>query len=145
MQKRSKNEMMQALAGELKEVKQAHLTKPQKEYEDDVELVRNTLRNLLGDSKEAVEFMMELSRESEHPRAAEVLGQMIKQNADIAEMLLKMHADKIKIDQLNNPNTGATNQAAGSNTTNNVFIGSTDELQKMLRAAAAEDDKAIDV
>jgi|TARA_B110000008_G_C16807495_1_gene499317 hypothetical protein len=77
--------------------------------------------------------MLELARESEHPRAFEVLGQLIKNNAEIGEKILKLHKSKKEQDEDSTPalTQGATN--------NNVFIGSTAELQKMLR-----DEKVID-
>jgi len=72
--------------------------------------------------------MMELARESEHPRAFEVLGQLIKQNAEIGEKILKLHKRKKDQDKSDEPK-----QITHKGDTNNVFIGSTAELQKMLR------------
>ena len=88
-----------------------------------------------GQGDEAIELMLELARESEHPRAFEVLGQLIKQNAEIGEKILKLHKSKKEVDKEDDmpalASIGPTN--------NNVFIGSTAELQKMLR-----DEKVID-
>ena len=96
----------------------------------DYERVRKDLFDLAGQGDEAIELMLELARESEHPRAFEVLGQLIKQNAEIGEKILKLHKTKKEVDKDDNlsalPPSGTTN--------NNVFIGSTAELQKMLRA-----------
>tara|TARA_B110000495_G_scaffold33920_1_gene26729 strand:- start:689 stop:949 length:261 start_codon:yes stop_codon:yes gene_type:complete len=72
--------------------------------------------------------MLELARESEHPRAFEVLGQLIKQNAEIGEKILKLHKTKKEVDKEDD-----TPGALAGPTNNNVFIGSTAELQKMLR------------
>ena len=96
----------------------------------DYERVRKDLFDLAGQGDEAIELMLELARESEHPRAFEVLGQLIKQNAEIGEKILKLHKTKKEVDKDDNllpaPSSGTTN--------NNVFIGSTAELQRMLRA-----------
>jgi hypothetical protein len=70
--------------------------------------------------------MLELARESEHPRAFEVLGQLIKNNAEIGEKILKLHKSKKEVDKDDMPTLPDGN-------TSNVFIGSTAELQKMLR------------
>jgi len=98
----------------------------------DYERVRKDLFDLADQGEEAIELMLELARESEHPRAFEVLGQLIKQNAEIGEKVLKLHKTKKEVDKEDNPlllpPSGTTN--------NNVFIGSTAELQRMLRDEA---------
>ena len=97
--------------------------------DDDYERVRRDLFDLAGQGDEAIELMLELARESEHPRAFEVLGQLIKQNAEIGEKILKLHKTKKEVDKEDDlPALGTT-----GSTNNNVFIGSTAELQKMLR------------
>lgn len=101
----------------------------------DFERVRRDLFDLSTQGEEAIELMMELARESEHPRAFEVLGQLIKQNAEIGEKVLKLHKSKKEQDKTDEP--AALAQQAATN--NNVFIGSTAELQKMLR-----DEKVIE-
>jgi lipopolysaccharide biosynthesis regulator YciM len=101
----------------------------------DYDRVRRDLFDLAGQGDEAIELMLELARESEHPRAFEVLGQLIKQNAEIGEKILKLHKTKKEVDKVE-----ADVPALAGTTNNNVFIGSTAELQKMLR-----DEAAIDV
>ena len=111
------------------------LTGTKSKIDADFERVRRDLFDLSTQGEEAIELMMELARESEHPRAFEVLGQLIKQNAEIGEKVLKLHKSKKEQDKTDEPialaQQGATN--------NNVFIGSTAELQKMLR-----DEKVIE-
>ena len=93
--------------------------------------VRDSLYDLSEQGEEAIELMMELARESEHPRAFEVLGQLIKQKADINDKLMKLHKSNKEIKKVD---------ALDPATNNNVFIGSTADLQKMLH-----DEKVIDV
>ena len=95
----------------------------------DYDRVRRDLFDLAGQGDEAIELMLELARESEHPRAFEVLGQLIKQNAEIGEKILKLHKTKKEVDKVE----ADVPALAGGTTNNNVFIGSTAELQKMLR------------
>ena len=97
----------------------------------DYDRVRRDLFDLAGQGDEAIELMLELARESEHPRAFEVLGQLIKQNAEIGEKILKLHKTKKEVDKVE-----ADVPALAGTTNNNVFIGSTAELQKMLRDEA---------
>jgi len=111
------------------------LTGTKSKIDQDFERVRRDLFDLSTQGEEAIELMMELARESEHPRAFEVLGQLIKQNAEIGEKVLKLHKSKKEQDKTDEP--AALAQQAATN--NNVFIGSTAELQKMLR-----DEKVIE-
>ena len=111
------------------------LTGTKSKIDADFERVRRDLFDLSTQGEEAIELLMELARESEHPRAFEVLGQLIKQNAEIGEKVLKLHKSKKEQDKTDEP--AALAQQAATN--NNVFIGSTAELQKMLR-----DEKVIE-
>ena len=110
------------------------LTGTKSKIDQDFERVRRDLFDLSEQGDEAIELMLELARESEHPRAFEVLGQLIKNNAEIGEKILKLH--KSKKEQDKEDDVPALTQGA---TNNNVFIGSTAELQKMLR-----DEKVIE-
>ena len=102
-------------------------TSTKSKVEADYDQVRQNLYDLAGQGDEAIDLMLELARESEHPRAFEVLGQLIKNNAEIGEKILKLH--KRKKDQDKEDRPALTHKGD----TNNVFIGSTAELQKMLR------------
>jgi len=108
------------------------LTGTKSKVESDYQKVRRQFYDLAEQGDEAIELMLDLARESEHPRAFEVLGQLIKNNAEIGEKILKLHKSKKEQDEDNTP-------ALNGNTNNNVFIGSTAELQKMLR-----DEKVIE-
>ena len=103
------------------------------DLDDDYNHIRQSLYDLTDKGDEAIELMLELARESEHPRAFEVLGQLIKQNADIAEKLIKLHKTKKEVSKEDNitPTLGVTN--------NNLFVGSTTDLQRML-----QDENVID-
>jgi hypothetical protein len=103
------------------------MSTPQK-TDEDYENVRKQFFDLASQGDEAISLMLELARESEHPRAFEVLGMLIKQNAEICEKILKLHKTKKDVDK---DDIRALTHREG--TTNNVFIGSTAELQKMLR------------
>ncbi len=108
------------------------------DLDDDYIKIKRDLFDLSDQGTEAIELMMELARESEHPRAFEVLGQLIKQNAEIGEKILKMHKTKKEVEKIDDAPTGLE-APTGNTTNNNVFIGSTADLQKMLR-----DEKVIE-
>lgn len=109
-----------------------------KEIQDDYNFARSQYYNLAEKGQEGIDLLLDLARESEHPRAFEVLSNAIRQNADVVEKLMKLQKDKKDIDhdKLSLPN---------SMTQNNVFVGSTTDLQRMLIDKAKVKEKTIDV
>jgi len=107
-------------------------------YDEDLDLIRSTLRTLLLTGEEGLRMAQDLAEESEHPRAIEVLTGMIKQQADNAHALLAMHKKNQEIN-VTQAKGGPEEQKS---LTQNVFVGSTAELQKMLRGD--DNEKVID-
>ena len=108
--------------------------------DNDYEYTRETLYDLIEKGREGIEEMIEVARQSEHPRAYEVLATLIKDTANTSEKLMDLHRKIQSIDQMMLP---APKQESG-NTTNNLFIGSTTELQRMLKDLNKEKE-VIDV
>jgi hypothetical protein len=77
--------------------------------------------------------MIEVARESEHPRAFEVLSGMIKGIADVNDKLMDLNKKQKELQKEDKP-------AEATTTNNNLFVGSTTELQRMLMG----DEKTID-
>jgi hypothetical protein len=95
--------------------------------ENDVEYSRQKMKELIDLSSEAINNMMSLAVETEHPRAFEVLSNMIKQSSDMSQDLIKLQKTRKDITQTKDDNER-------NNTTNNsIFVGSTRELQKFLK------------
>lgn len=97
--------------------------------ETDVEFVRDTLKDLVNKSSEALDHLSIIAQETEHPRAYEVLSNMIKQTGDLTTELLDVQKKRKDITQ---EKSSANNQ---STTNNAIFVGSTKELQQMLKKA----------
>lgn len=100
-----------------------------KKIDDDYEFSRQVYYDLISKGQEGIEEMLELARASEHPRAFEVLSGMIKNVSDVSDRLMALNTSKKKIEIMDN----STNQLPNGTTNNNIFIGSTTELQKFLR------------
>lgn len=94
----------------------------------DYDYSRANYYRLAETGQEAIEMMMEVARESEHPRAYEVLAGMLKQNAEITDKLMDLHKKKKDIKAPPKDQAALPNQQ----TTNNLFVGSTTDLQRML-------------
>jgi hypothetical protein len=93
--------------------------------ERDYEYQRQNFYNLVERGTDAVEGILELAKESDHPRAYEVAGNLIKQVAEVTEKLGDLQEKMRKLKDV--PNN------APKNVTNALFVGSTAELQKMLK------------
>lgn len=105
--------------------------------QDDYEYSRATYYNLIEKGQEGLEQMMEVARESEHPRAYEVLASMLKNISDINDKLMDLNKKRKDIDR-----TDEQKALPGGQTTNNLFVGSTTELQRML--LGDNDEKVIE-
>ena len=94
--------------------------------EKDYEYTRANLYSLIEKGQESLNGIMELACESASPRAYEVAGQIIKSVADTTDKLMELQK---KVKEIDEENIKTTN-----NVTNNaVFVGSTTELQKLLK------------
>lgn len=92
----------------------------------DCDQTRSNLYGLLQSGQDALDAALEIAKQSEHPRAFEVVGNLIKQLADINHQLLDVHTKKQKLEQ-KEPDSKATNV-----TNNSIFVGSTAELSKLI-------------
>ena len=95
------------------------------DLEEDYEYQRRQFYNLVEKGSDAIDGILELAKESEHPRTYEVAGQLIKNVAEVTEKLGDLQKKMKDLKEL--PNT------APKNVTNALFVGSTKDLQKMLR------------
>lgn len=112
------------------------MTDENKNVNTDYEYSRDTYYELIEKGRESLELMIEVARESEHPRAFEVLSGMIKNISDVNDKLMDLNKKNKDIKQ--EPKQIGQD---GGTTNNNVFIGSTADLQRILR----DEEKVIDV
>ena len=91
---------------------------------NDFEYQRQNFYSLVEKGQDAIEGILDLARESEHPRTYEVAGQLIKNVAEVTEKLMQLQNDMKKLKEV--PSN------APKNVTNALFVGSTAELQKAL-------------
>ena len=114
------------------------VTKPPKKVEaidqvqDDYEYARGNLYALVDKGQEAVNGALDLAMSSDHPRAYEVAGQLIKHVGDVADKLMALQKDKKNVKE---------ESAKKVVTNNSLFVGSTADLQKMLKQATKKKDK----
>jgi len=98
----------------------------------DYKYARENLYNLAERGQDAIEGILELSKETEHPRAYEVAGQLIKTVADTAEKLIDVQKKLKDLEKEDEQRIGKVE--------NHLYVGSTSELQKFLKKEKKKDD-----
>jgi len=96
-----------------------------KDAEIDFDTGRENLYKMLDKGNDAIDGILALAKEGEHPRAYEVAGQLIKTVADVSKDLMAMQEKLKKLKEV--PNQGPTS------VTNALFVGSTTELTKLVK------------
>ena len=112
--------------------------KPDRLTKDDItkdyEYTRGNLYSIIEKGQEAINGILELAQESEMPRAYEVAGQLIKSVSDATDKLMDLQKKLKDVEE--------ETKVKGPSTVNNaLFVGSTAELQKLLKTGLPKDDK----
>ena len=100
------------------------IPKTGKDDDIDYNYARENYYNLIERNQDAVEEMLEIAKQSEHPRAFEVVGQLIKSGLDANKELMALHKTKKEL---------SIEKSTQTLVNNAVFVGSTAELQKLLK------------
>ena len=107
--------------------------KPPDDLDDvdaDYKYQRDNFYNLIEKGQDAIQGILNVAKESDHPRGYEVAGNLIKQVAEVTEKLGDLQEKMKKLKEVPN--------SAPKNVTNALFVGSTAELQKMLKGKTDE-------
>jgi|TARA_B100001971_G_C17700801_1_gene291586 hypothetical protein len=97
----------------------------EEDIDDDYKYQRENFYNLVDKGSAAIDGILELAKESEHPRTYEVAGQLIKTVAEVTEKLGDLQEKMKKLKEVPD--------SAPKTVTNALFVGSTTELQKILK------------
>ena len=97
-----------------------------RDAEEDYEYSREKFKSLIDRAEGAIDAAMGLAMEAEHPRAFEVVSQMIKNTSDMTTELMKLQKERKALHKEEEKKQEVTNHNA-------IFVGSTSELQKMLK------------
>jgi hypothetical protein len=104
------------------------------DIDKDYEYTRGNLYSIIEKGQEAINGILELAQESEMPRAYEVAGQLIKSVSDATDKLMDLQKKLKDVEE--------EKQSKGPSTVNNaLFVGSTAELQKLLKSGLPKQSK----
>ena len=104
------------------------------DIEKDYEYTRGNLYSIIEKGQEAINGILELAQDSEMPRAYEVAGQLIKSVSDATDKLMDPQKKLKDVEE-------ETQQKGPSTVNNALFVGSTAELQKLLKNGLPKDSK----
>ena len=109
--------------------------KNKEDVDNDYKYSRENYYNLIERGQEAIQGILDIAKEGQHPRAYEVAGQLIGQVGQTVDKLQDLQKKLKDLKELPNK--------ANTNIKNALFVGSTNELQKMLRGDNEKDDSNI--
>ena len=103
------------------------IPRPQTENvnEDDFKYSRENLYHIIERGQDALSGILQVAQETDHPRAYEVAGQLLKTNAENTEKLVNLQTTKKKLKEVDQPQRVTNN--------NSLFVGSTQELQQLIK------------
>lgn len=106
----------------------------QKEQEDksDFDVARSTLRDMIDKNDDVISDLVSIAKSSEHPRAFEVIAELVKAQTSLAKELMNVNKIKKEIDKDDSSPSKIDTQ------NNIVFAGSTSDLLKMISAERAK-------
>ena len=110
-----------------KEVVKAERVDPAATADDsdqDFQYARENLYNLIERGQDGLDELLEIAKASQHPRAFEVVGQLVDKLTTTNKELLNLHKSKKDI---------KTEKGGPTSVNNNLFVGSTADLQKFLK------------
>ena len=93
--------------------------------EDDFKYSRENLYHIIERGQDALSGILQVAQETDHPRAYEVAGQLLKPNAENTEKLVNLQTTKKKLRDIEQPQRVTNN--------NTLFVGSTKELQQIIK------------
>ena len=93
--------------------------------EDDFKYSRENLYHIIERGQDALSGILQVAQETDHPRAYEVAGQLLKTNAENTEKLVNLQTTKKKLRDIEQPQRVTNN--------NTLFVGSTKELQQIIK------------
>ena len=93
--------------------------------EDDFKYSRENLYHIIERGQDALSGILQVAQETDHPRAYEVAGQLLKTNAENTEKLVNLQTTKKKLRDTEQPQRVTNN--------NTLFVGSTKELQQIIK------------
>ena len=108
---------------------------------NDFNLARANIHKVIDDGQEAIDKLSQIASSSQHPRAYEVLATLMKVQLDANKDLMDLQKKIRDLQAIDEPMNPAAKQV-----TNNLFVGSTSELQKMIESmknGSGPDDKVV--
>lgn len=127
------DEIFEVESTEIIESPKVMLDQKKGEVEQDYEIARAQLHNLVMKGQEAIDGILDVARSSDHPRAYEVAFQGIKNVSEVADKLIDLQKKMKDIDEKSRSSPTTVN--------NTMFVGSTSEMAKLIKQNSKQINK----
>ena len=97
--------------------------------DDDFQYARENLYGIIERGQDALNGIVELAQQSQHPRTYEVAAVLVRALSDANKDLLELQKRKKDLDEIKGPKT----------INNNLFVGSTNDLQKLIKKTVSDE------
>jgi hypothetical protein len=102
---------------------------PDSSLDQDFESARTNIHDMIDTASEAIKDLSTIAKQSQHPRAFEVLAKLIETSVKANKDLIEIQEKMKQINRLDGKDTGGSSKTIN----NNLFVGSTAELQKLIK------------
>lgn len=99
------------------------------QFDEDFKIARDNIEKTINTANDALKEMIDIAKASQHPAAYDILNKMIKVSSDLSKDMLEIYKKKTEITNTPMVDKG---QSGGEIINNNLFVGSTADLQNMI-------------
>jgi len=110
------------------------------EIEEDIDNSRNSIYELLDIANDAIADMVDIAKQSQHPKAYDTLNSMLKTTAGLYKDILGVQSRKKELMNNTNNQPQSPETDGAIHNTQNIFVGSTTELQNLLNDMRKDKD-----
>ena len=129
------DEKIEVIEGNVELAKDSEIRISKINANSDYDLVRQNMKDIIDQGKIAIEGILDVAGEGDSPRAYEVVSQLLKSTSEANKDLLDLHKKKKELEK--EEGSSRKNQT----TNNNLFVGSTKDLQRMLGRILKDDEE----
>jgi|TARA_B100001094_G_scaffold313364_1_gene351081 hypothetical protein len=125
--KETSQELVVKANNDIQEYQEEKNEQRQKDIENDYDFHRHNLHDLVEKGQDTLNNLIELAKQSEHPRAYEVVGQLMKTTGDLTKDLIEL---QVTMNKIQNTKEGGPSKVVNNNA---VFVGNTNDLLEVIK------------
>jgi hypothetical protein len=125
--KETSQELIVKANSDIQEYQESNEDSREEDIKNDYEFHRGNLHDLVEKGQDTLNNLIELAKQSEHPRAYEVVGQLMKTTSDLTKDLIEL---QVTMNKIQNTKEGGPSKVVNNNA---VFVGNTNDLLEIVK------------